>query len=232
VETEQKGQLKKKSTMNSLNSGGEISVRVEENEIQTSEEPTDEVEADGKYLSKEACDFIKQNKSESTWRERGLGRHTLQQRSPTGNTVVHIAALHGNDECVKWAFGIVPELLHEKNGDDDSPLHVAARAGNISTLEILLDALLLNLDPNSEEAKEAILVTNNQGNTFFHEALLNGHSHVMNILDSLQGFKGLVEETAFATTNNKGKSVLHLALLSRGIPPIKGTKLLHTFNCL
>lgn len=42
---------------------------------------------------------------------------------------------------------------------------------------------------------------NNQGNTFFHEALLNGH----------KDFKKLIEETAFITTNNNHKSVLYLA---------------------
>ncbi|WVZ01479.1 hypothetical protein V8G54_027548 [Vigna mungo] len=91
--------------------------------------------------------------------------------------------------------------------------NIAARAGNISTLKILLVALLHDLNPNSEEAKKAaILVANCQGNTFFHEALLNDHKNVMNILDFSPGFKQLAEETAFTSKNLRGKSVLHLAI--------------------
>ncbi|XP_068499342.1 ankyrin repeat-containing protein P16F5.05c-like isoform X1 [Phaseolus vulgaris] len=203
----------------------------EENRIESSEERSDEVQAHGwSLLPKRTYDAIKQNKAES-WRE--IDYQSLQQESPKGNTVLHVAALYGNDRCVERIVEIGgAELLTAKNRNGDTPLHVAARAGHIYTLHKLLTAVLRN--PNSEQAKEAILVTNNQGNTLFHEAFLNGHKDVMEILDSSPGFRELVEKTVFTFTNKEGKSVLHLAfekgyedivddVLTRTIPGMEGT---------
>ena len=210
---------------------------VEENRIESSEERRDEVQAHGwRLLPKETYISIKQN--DESWRE--IIDQSLQQESPKGNTVLHIAALYGNHSCVERILQIGgAELLTAKNTNGDTPLHVAARAVEISALRNLLNAVLRN--PNSEQAKEAILVTNNQGNTFFHEAFLNGHKDVMRILDSSPDFRNLVEENAFILKNKEGKSVLHLAfekgyedivdvVLTRIIPHNEGTKLLHTFK--
>ncbi|XP_047181205.1 ankyrin-1-like [Vigna umbellata] len=182
------------------------------NVIESSEERrSDEAKAHGWWLlPKKTYDSIKENKPESDWRE--IDDDTILQQRPRGNTVLHIAALYGNDTCVERIVEIGPGLLRAKNSNDDTPLHVAARSGNISTLKILLDALFRHLDPNSEEAKEVIFVTNRQKNTFFHEALQNGHKDVMKIFDSSQDFNKLVEETVFVTTNNNDKSVLRLAI--------------------
>ncbi|KOM42765.1 hypothetical protein LR48_Vigan05g036900 [Vigna angularis] len=216
----------------------ENSYKVEEqpsrNVIESSEERrSDEAKAHGWWLlPKKTYDLIKENKPESDWSE--IDDDTVKQERPRRNTVLHIAALYGNDKCVEKIVEIGPELLKARNSNEDTPLHVAARAGKISTLEILLVALLRDLDPNSEEAKATILVANFQGNTFFHEALLNGHKNVINILDSSPGFKQLAEDTAFTRRNRSGKSVLHLAiekgyrdivddLLTRVIPRYQAT---------
>ncbi|XP_022635980.1 protein ACCELERATED CELL DEATH 6 [Vigna radiata var. radiata] len=185
---------------------------IEEKTLESSEERrSDEAKAHGwSLLPKKTYDSIKENKPESDWRE--IDDDTILQQRPRGNTVLHIAALYGNDKCVERIVEIGPGLLRAENGNDDTALHVAARAGNISTLKNLLDALFRHLNPNSEEAKEVIFVTNRQKNTFFHEALQNGHKDVMKILDSSQDFKKLVEETLFVSTNNNDKSVLRLAI--------------------
>ncbi|XP_047181203.1 protein ACCELERATED CELL DEATH 6-like, partial [Vigna umbellata] len=160
-----------------------------------------------------------------------IDEETIKQKRPRRNTVLHIAALYGNDKCVEKVLQIGEHLLLKINGNGDTPLHVAARAGKISTLEKLVAALLHR---NSEEAKETILVTNKQGNTFFHEALLNGHKNVMNILVSSPAFEQLAEETVFVSSNNNDKSVLDLAIekgyedivddvLTRMIPTNEGT---------
>ncbi|KAK8469320.1 hypothetical protein PHAVU_005G047150 [Phaseolus vulgaris] len=178
---------------------------VEENRIES-----DEVKAHHPcLLPKRTYDSIKEKEDES-WREI-IDDQTLKQKSPGGNTVLHVAALYGNNNCVVRIVEIGgAELLTAKNINGDTPLHVAARAGHISTLRKLLTAVLRN--PNSEQAKEAILVTNNQGNTLFHEAFLNGHKNVMQIqYSSPPHFRKWVVETAFTITNNKDKSVLQLA---------------------
>ncbi|TKY49458.1 Ankyrin repeat-containing protein [Spatholobus suberectus] len=180
----------------------------------------DEVQAHGQYLSKETYDSIKYNDSASDWRGI-LEDDILRQKTPMGNTVLHVAAMYGNDDCVEMVLQNASELLDAKNDNGDTALHVGARAGYISTLEMLLAARLHNL-PHSYSAKPKralgeILVKNNQGNTFFHEALLNGYEDEMNILDSQElqieaGFKELVERAALFWTNKEEKSVLHLAI--------------------
>jgi len=225
-------------------SGGEIMEDVEnnyiggenndeENRIERSEEGSDEVKAHGWcLLPKRTYDSIKEKEDES-WREI-IDDQTLKQKSPGGNTVLHIAALYGNDRCVERILEIGPaELLIALNNNGDTPLHVAARAGKISTLHKLVAPLLRNL--NSQQAKMVILVINKQRNTLFHEALLNGHKNVMEILDSSPpGFRKLVELEVFACTNYQDKSVLQLAFergyedivddgLTRIIPRMEGT---------
>ncbi|ESW21156.1 hypothetical protein PHAVU_005G046600 [Phaseolus vulgaris] len=196
---------------NNYKEGGQASRNmIEENRIERSEEGSDEVKAHGWcLLPKRTYDSIKEKEDES-WREI-IDDQTLKQKSPGGNTVLHVAALYGNVDCVERIDEIGgAEILTAKNRNGDTPLHVAARAGHIYTLHKLLTAVLRN--PNSEQAKEAILVTNNQGNTLFHEAFLNGHKDVMKILDSSPpDFWKWVVETAFTITNNKDKSVLQLA---------------------
>ncbi|KAL9321969.1 hypothetical protein ACSQ67_010022 [Phaseolus vulgaris] len=179
---------------------------IEEKRIERSED-SDEVEAHGWcLLPKRTYDAIKQNKGES-WRE--IDYQSLQQESPKGNTVLHVAALYGNDRCVERILEICPaaELLRVRNGNGDTPLHVAARAGKISTLHKLVAPLLRN----PKQAELAILTTNNLRNTLFHEALLNGHKDVMEILDSSPDFRNWVEENVFIMKNGQGKSVLNLA---------------------
>nr|XP_007149158.1 hypothetical protein PHAVU_005G046300g [Phaseolus vulgaris]ESW21152.1 hypothetical protein PHAVU_005G046300g [Phaseolus vulgaris] len=179
---------------------------IEEKRIERSED-SDEVEAHGWcLLPKRTYDAIKQNKGES-WRE--IDYQSLQQESPKENTVLHVAALYGNDRCVERILEICPaaELLRVRNGNGDTPLHVAARAGKISTLHKLVAPLLRN----PKQAELAILTTNNLRNTLFHEALLNGHKDVMEILDSSPDFRNWVEENVFIMKNGQGKSVLHLA---------------------
>ncbi|KAK7401043.1 hypothetical protein VNO78_12355 [Psophocarpus tetragonolobus] len=107
------------------------------------------------------------------------------------NTVVHIAALYGKDEWVNQVIEKAPFLLAAKNNNDDTALHLSARAGHISTLNKLLAAILSNVkNQYFEKPKEAlneILVMNKQGNHFFHEALLNDHKDVITkILDFLE----------------------------------------------
>ncbi|CAJ1958229.1 unnamed protein product [Sphenostylis stenocarpa] len=190
---------------------------IEENEMQTTDQPTvEEVEAHGKLLSKKTYKSIKNNNSESAWEEIKKEDEIFEQKSPKGNTVLHIAALYKNDNLVRRVVMIRPDLLDERNDDGDTPLHLAARAGHVSTLAILFPALLLKFrcHSSSKLALDEILVRNLQGNTFFHEALLNGHKDVMNILASPQereiegGFMELVEETVYGWTEGQHKSVL------------------------
>ncbi|GAU14422.1 hypothetical protein TSUD_249620 [Trifolium subterraneum] len=59
-------------------------------------------------------------------------------RTPMNNTVLHIAALYGNDDIVTDIIDHAPKLLFTFNKNEDSVLHVAARGGHISTVKKLL----------------------------------------------------------------------------------------------
>ncbi|XP_061375393.1 protein ACCELERATED CELL DEATH 6-like [Gastrolobium bilobum] len=171
----------------------------------------------------------------------------LQQKSPMGNTVLHIAAMYGKNDWVEIVANEKPDLLDAKNANGDTAMHVAARAGQISTLERLLNLfipfqyyhplnefvektnaytsfhealsnLLAALPVSFYQILDKVLEKNKQGNTFLHEALLNGHRDVMGVLSSPEHdqFKavlmGLVERTGLFRTNNEGKSAMHLAI--------------------
>ncbi|XP_022635979.1 uncharacterized protein LOC111241589 [Vigna radiata var. radiata] len=112
---------------------------MEENTLERSEERrSDEAKAHGWWLlPMKTYDSIKEKKAESDWSE--IDDETIKQERPRGNTVLHIAALYGNDKCVEKVLQIAQHLLLTINSNGDTALHVAARAGNIATLKKLVN---------------------------------------------------------------------------------------------
>jgi ankyrin repeat protein len=119
-------------------------------------------------------------------------------RTPMKNTVLHIAAMHGNDEIVTLIVEHAPKLLFKFNENNDSVLHVAARGGHISTVKKLLASYanfkrhdiatawleytgnevdkLEEYDDmsNMEDILYFVKKENTQGNTMLHEAMICG----------------------------------------------------------
>jgi len=214
---------------------------IEENTLRSSEERrSEEAKTHGWWLlPKRTYEEIKRKNPEYDWkREINNDSDTIKQQTPMENTVLHIAALYGNDECMERVVEIGPHLLRAKNSNGDTPLHVAARAGNISALRKLVIAVSRN--SKFEQLKEALSETNNQGNNLFHEALLNGHKDVIDILNLSEGLKKFIMENLFVSRNNKKTSVVDLAfekcyeniidVVLSGIIPNPGTELLLTFK--
>ncbi|KAL2330978.1 hypothetical protein Fmac_018559 [Flemingia macrophylla] len=178
------------------------------------------------YLSKKTIDLIKENSSslydndnDNDAGGRRIKDSFLRQESPMGNTLLHAAAQCGNENLVENIIRIKRELVHAENKKGDTPLHVAARGCRVSILRKLLVECLSSF-PYSQypvDALDLILVRNKLGNTFFHEALLNGCKDVTGMLRSQEtpfedGFKEFVERSALFSTNNEHKSVLYLAI--------------------
>ncbi|KAL2330974.1 hypothetical protein Fmac_018555 [Flemingia macrophylla] len=176
------------------------------------------------YLSKKTIDLIKENSSSLYDNDNDAGGRRikdsfLRQESPMGNTLLHVAAEYGNENLVENIISIRRELVHAENKKGDTPLHVAARGGHVSILRKLL-VQCLSFFPYSQypvEALDLILVRNKLGNTFFHEALLNGCKDVTGMLRSQEtpfedGFKEFIERAALFCINNEDKSVLYLAI--------------------
>ncbi|MED6219810.1 hypothetical protein PIB30_039105 [Stylosanthes scabra] len=90
-------------------------------------------------------------------------------KTPMDNTVLHVASLYGNDEMVNRAAQQNPSLLSSLNKNNDTPLHVAARAGHVSTIRRLMDACVVS----NNDLLELMRMKNNQGNIMLHEAMMS-----------------------------------------------------------
>ncbi|XP_058743216.1 protein ACCELERATED CELL DEATH 6-like [Vicia villosa] len=115
--------------------------------------------------------------------------------TPMQNSLLHIAALNGNEDIVPFIIERAPKLLFKFNKNQDSVLHVAARSGCISTIKKLFEGYTnfkrhdikiawfnynKNVDlevayddkSNMEDLLTFVQLKNDQGNTMFHEAML------------------------------------------------------------
>ena len=141
-------------------------------------------------------------------------------KSPMKNTVLHVAALHGNDEMADSVAKQDPHLIFSSNINRDTPLHVAARAGHVSTLRKLLDAC-----PNVTSFLDLMEVENNQGNILLHEAVMCGGSMGSMIFYLLEAYTSVESsgrslsqscyELALNNVNKEDQSVLYLAVEAR-----------------
>ncbi|XP_021766515.1 uncharacterized protein LOC110730972 isoform X2 [Chenopodium quinoa] len=85
-----------------------------------------------------------------------------------GNSIVHIAARHGQLEVVKKAVSLFPVLLRQKNNLDNTPLHEAAAFGTEETVQLLIS--LLQNNSSSTTPVSHLLEVNHDGDTPFHVA--------------------------------------------------------------
>ncbi|XP_028798364.1 protein ACCELERATED CELL DEATH 6-like [Neltuma alba] len=137
------------------------------------------------------------------------GDAIYKQRTPLGNTVLHLAAAHGNNAMVEKVAQQAPYLFAVTNSNYDTALHAAARAGHASTMMLLVSLTLLR---------------NKQGNTFLHEAfMVNAHAGAL-IFNAFEDpfirdnseleakFKKIVNNLVVFAINGKGKSLLYVAI--------------------
>ncbi|KAJ1383738.1 PGG domain [Sesbania bispinosa] len=134
-------------------------------------------------------------------------------KTPSGNTVLHVAAWNGNDDVVDLIAKHAPNLLFLDNLNKDTVLHVAARVGKISTVQRLLEAYANFNNPKIAEAwinymgdddmthkdydasqnmkglLEFVKRKNNQGNTMLHEAMMCSKSVGGMIFQVLESYK-------------------------------------------
>ncbi|KAK4280206.1 hypothetical protein QN277_011854 [Acacia crassicarpa] len=107
----------------------------------------------------------------------------LKQRTPSGNTFLHLAASYGNDVMVDKVVQHAPQLFMVVNDNYDTALHVAAKKGHGTTIKLLLKEFLLFVRRRTNGRRrrhqsllELVLMVsltlfrNKQGNTFLHEA--------------------------------------------------------------
>ncbi|KAL5737778.1 hypothetical protein ACOSP7_030539 [Xanthoceras sorbifolium] len=99
--------------------------------------------------------------------------HIFRGKSPPGNTALHLAARLDDKHVVKTILRLEPSFLYERNRNGETPMHIAAKAGNASVIELYY----INSDNNRivrKGGQENILwMRDNNGNTPLHKAVLN-----------------------------------------------------------
>ncbi|XP_057725867.1 protein ACCELERATED CELL DEATH 6-like [Arachis stenosperma] len=140
-------------------------------------------------------------------------------KTPTKNTVLHVAAFYGNDAMVDHVARTEPDLIASPNENQDTPLHVAARAGHFSIIKTLLDVYCLNNNGGEARLMDLMKMKNWQGNIMLHEAMMSSTAGTM-IFDVLEesssiSFSHHCYELALDEVNGEGKSVLCMAVEAR-----------------
>ncbi|KAH9324311.1 hypothetical protein KI387_004489, partial [Taxus chinensis] len=115
----------------------------------------------------------------------------VNEITPQGNTVLHIAAKRGHANFVNELVGLEPELVKKANCKGDTALHEAARRGYANVVEALLghgrNAVVPLVDKDVEglqaaEIEDLISFQNAEKNTALHEAAKGGHGDVVSVL--------------------------------------------------
>ncbi|KAJ8645324.1 hypothetical protein MRB53_007072 [Persea americana] len=97
--------------------------------------------------------------------------------TPQKNTALHIAVTFGHEKIVMKMIKRQPSLISQPNSNGDTPLHMAARAGNL-TLTKLLTPTLEEGDSWGWVGVEASRKQNFDGYTALREALRTRHEQV------------------------------------------------------
>ena len=139
----------------------------------------------------------------------------FDQVTPLKNTLLHVAAASGNLEIVALIVYRYPWLATKTNSNGDTALHLAAKAGDLLTLSVIVQLLTSDVDSQSSASSRVLVKEvedddlpfrkrNKQGNTALHEALINGHQWVaLNLFGS--------DPQVVFYLNREGKSPLYLA---------------------
>ncbi|KAK4269838.1 hypothetical protein QN277_022945 [Acacia crassicarpa] len=105
--------------------------------------------------------------------------------TPTGDSLLHVAAEGGSEQVLCLIAFHYPKLLNKTNLKGDTPLHVAARFGNVLAIKNILDMVKHFMTSSNEEEAESvdkvefIMLRNIYGRTALHEAVFWKHYFVV-----------------------------------------------------
>ncbi|GMP54531.1 hypothetical protein CsSME_00019679 [Camellia sinensis var. sinensis] len=136
----------------------------------------------------------------------------LNQLTPRGDTILHIAARLGHHHLVEPIKSRCPDLFKSKNYNNDHPLHLAAAGGHLSiVMSLINNALQFAISSRREaEAEQDILDViegqNKQGNTPLHMAVKAHQYEVAELL-----FRRAGSALISCSLNLEKKSPLYMA---------------------
>lgn len=121
-----------------------------------------------------------------------------------GNTILHVAIQHRQRDMATEILEREPTLLCGSNENGDTPLHIAAREGNLDLVYLLL-ASRNHTSEEGDAVQRLLEMTNKEGDTALHDAIRNGPVTVVEFL-----LKACPELTL--TVNHAGESPLFVAV--------------------
>ncbi|CAL5392628.1 unnamed protein product [Camellia sinensis] len=132
--------------------------------------------------------------------------HVNFQLTSNKNTVLHIAALFGQTECVEEILKMNSSLLCQTNVKGGTALHLAAREGQQDSIDALIKCAKnldaegsVELESGSTMTKKMLRARNEDGDTALHDAV-----------------RLLAEDPEYTyTANNAGETPLYIAAKRR-----------------
>ncbi|KAJ6855788.1 hypothetical protein NC651_040422 [Populus alba x Populus x berolinensis] len=125
------------------------------------------------------------------------------QVSPSGNSLLHVSARHGSKDVTELLLQHFPLLMTRKNFHKDTALHLAAGAGQLGTITVLINQAKGHGE--ASDSSSFLEMKNDRGNTALHDAVIKGHHEVARFLVS-------ESSKLLCTENNERKSPLYLAV--------------------
>ncbi|KAJ1693246.1 hypothetical protein LUZ63_009944 [Rhynchospora breviuscula] len=141
----------------------------------------------------------------------GDGFCTLREVTAGKNTMLHIAAGKGHVELAEQLIQKDHTLLTSENSRHETPLHLAARAGNHRIISLIV---LLAQQSLTHGAFEVLSKRSTNGDTVLHEAVRNGHEEAVQVLMT-------VAPALSAKVNTASISPLYLAVVRKSVGVVK-----------
>ena len=111
------------------------------------------------------------------------------QLTPKKNTILHVVAQFGQADCVKWILQLPSPslLLQQPNEKGDTPLHLAAKEGNLAMVKNLIAAAKQLQEGDMERGgttvcKVMLRMKNEDKDIALHEAVRYHHPEVVKLL--------------------------------------------------
>ncbi|XP_034900781.1 uncharacterized protein [Populus alba] len=167
-----------------------------------------------KMMDKELYKYATEDKFDELFRElrrvssAELSSIIYTQVSPSGNSLLHVSARHGSKDVTELLLQHFPLLMTRKNFHKDTALHLAAGAGRLETITVLVNKAKGH--GGASDFSNFLEMKNDRGNTALHDAVIKRHHEVARFLVS-------ESSKLLYTENNERKSPLYLAVVETSI---------------
>lgn len=156
-----------------------------------------------------------------------IGPDILKDKTPYGNTALHLAVMLGHDRFARKLWSREPLLLTSQNNDGETPLIAALMADNSSMARVLITAASSREQPDNDLERappnrlcEMLEVVDLSGQNAVHHALrsMPNQDLALHILDKARDHQETVVHLS-SQVSNYGELLMHIAC-RRGYPDV------------